>query len=631
MEESSEVKPVEDSPKTENKEENKVEKEENKVEKKEEANPVDLGIIVKIAEPPAERVVDTGIAIPGGLGLIPVSGHPLNNMYYIVDRENPTGTMNNHDMNLVRSNPAINTHDHSHNHDHYDDSDSPPSMEDTDNTDDNDEYITAPFIPGPNPNFGNPLLRQPTFHQAVHQPSFHQPPLHQPTQITTNPLSQATLQSLMHPPNPQSFNPLQRNNEQNLTNLHSIITGSNPPDPNNPQVRVNVHPLNALREALEAAQRGQQERSQVESSGRRENIDEPNANRRPPTLNPILQPRQNTVVADSLNELGRLFSNNNQSNDNQEELEPENSFQRLAREIAPQISEIINQNGGLQNLSGAILNAVRAISNPSQQNIQLENTPQQNTPPPQGLPRPVIQPIRQNPVPRTPTPDDFLPIRRRRNVRRRLFQDEGNNPSNGQETPIPIGNAIPEERAVQGGNRPIRMIPEWDVQRRINEEVVAAENRILIEVERRNIGRERFEGTRIENRFPFNPRAVLAHDWNIEKNTIRNINLMMTLISILQAISLLFIGAVAVKSSDYFWLSVMFMAIFVTGYVVIGHFKGRKIELANIIRNQKESARILPINGRNAARVIDNQRVATARRNNNGDLSEEDNDEDNSF
>ena len=118
MEESSEVKPVEESPKTENKEENKVEKEENKVEKKEEANPVDLGIIVKIAEPPAERVVDTGIAIPGGLGLIPVSGHPLNNMYYIVDRENPTGTMNNHDMNLVRSNPAINTHDHSHNHDH---------------------------------------------------------------------------------------------------------------------------------------------------------------------------------------------------------------------------------------------------------------------------------------------------------------------------------------------------------------------------------------------------------------------------------------------------------------------------------------------------------------------------------
>lgn len=595
MEQSSEVKPIEDKkeeiPKTE--------------EKLEEGNVIDLGIAVKIAEPLAERVIDTGIAISGGLGLIPVSGHPFNNMYYIVNRENPTGTMNNRDMNLVRSDPQIREHQHDHEHDHYhEDSDSPPSIDDTDDTDDNDEYVSVPFIPGPNPNFGNPLLRQPTFHQ----PFINQPALHQATQIGTNPL---TLHSLIQSPN---------NNEQNLTNLHATITGSNPPDPNNPQVRISDHPLTALREAMENAQRNQkQTENQVESSGRRENIAEPNANRRPPSLSEILQqqqqPRQNNIVADSLSELGRLFPNiqlpADQNRNNQEDVEPENTIQRLTRELSPHITSLINQNGGFENFSNTLIETIRNGLIPPQNNQEPQT---QNNQEPQVLPRP--QPIGRNPIPRTPTPDDFLPMRRRaNNVARRLFDDE--RPIIERATPV---------------RRPTRLIPADEVQEQIDQAVRAAENRVLLEVERRN-------GASLSNFGP-DPRLIVDRGWNIERNTIRNINLAITLLSILQGISLLFVGALAIKNSDYFWITIMFMAIFATGYVLIGHLKGRKSELHGIVRRQKTVPSIIPINGRNAERVINAERArATARvrtrpNNETGDLewSEDsiDNNDDNS-
>jgi hypothetical protein len=371
---------------------------------------------------------------------------------------------------------------------------------------------------------------------------------------------------------------------------------------------------------MENAQRNQkQTENQVESSGRRENIAEPNANRRPPSLSEILQqqqqPRQNNIVADSLSELGRLFPNiqlpADQNRNNQEDVEPENTIQRLTRELSPHITSLINQNGGFENFSNTLIETIRNGLIPPQNNQEPQT---QNNQEPQVLPRP--QPIGRNPIPRTPTPDDFLPMRRRaNNVARRLFDDE--RPIIERATPV---------------RRPTRLIPADEVQEQIDQAVRAAENRVLLEVERRN-------GASLSNFGP-DPRLIVDRGWNIERNTIRNINLAITLLSILQGISLLFVGALAIKNSDYFWITIMFMAIFATGYVLIGHLKGRKSELHGIVRRQKTVPSIIPINGRNAERVINAERArATARvrtrpNNETGDLewSEDsiDNNDDNS-
>jgi hypothetical protein len=543
---------------------------------------------------PREILADQGFAVLG-LGIIPISNGSSNNMFYIVNRNSPTETLTaltNTDMQKMSA------HNHSHEHedndndnnDHYEEHDENDDEEQesynssslhSETSDEADEYVTSNLPPVvPHAIFGNPLLRQPTFSHSPAGLHIHQ------------------------------------NNQQDLSNLHAVITGLNLPieDPNNPRVTLNSHPLSFLG----------QTNSRIETSERRSMPDSLNADRRPHNDIPTLS------ITNSLNELGRLFSSNSQQNIPQQNTSQQNNleqnrdqqdglegaFSRITREIAPQINEMINQIGGVENLTEAIINSVRTITD--RPRVIENNNRQEN-----NVEEQFRTPQRDAINPRTPTAPIRQNIRQNRHLGRLIpigSQDDG-----------PIGiidntNVDEAFRTIPNFRETLRNAPvreDRNVRRRLippteerddnfdqinQNEQRERQNRVRNRIFEENQQRAREENRARENR-PRMDRLGFRQAYNESK--LYNVNGLLKIITIIQAIDLVFIGSIAVTNPNHFYLVVMLLSLFVASFVVANYLRPKLDYLHTLMEPNKHSPLLgdvpLDINGQE-------DRVARARR-----------------